>query len=246
MSRRWFLGHALLLVLTAGMLLLVFESGDVDRWLAQPFYDAVAHDFPLRQHVQIGPVLYYVFKFATLSGAVLAAAGCLLALVWRSDWLPPRNAALALLGLVLVPAAVALLKLNTNRHCPWDIVDFGGFAPYVGLLAEMPGEIVRGMCFPASHAATGFMWLAPALALHAVSPRWSRRAIWLALGIGLVMGLTRQAQGGHFMSHTLWSAWLAWAISLSLAALLGVGRPGSLAAGPEDAGPDHRGVCQTQ
>lgn len=245
MSRRWFFGHALLLLLTAALLLVVFENSDLDRWLAQPFYDPDLHDFPLRQQVQIGPILYYVFKFAALSGAVVAAAGCLFGLAGRLDWLPPRNAALALLGLILIPSAVAWLKLSTNRHCPWDIVDFGGFAPYLGLLAEMPGEIVRGVCFPASHAATGFMWLAPALALHAASPRWSRRGIWLALGVGLLMGLTRQAQGGHFLSHTLWSAWLAWAMTVLLAALLGVSRSSLLAARPEHAGPDHGGICQT-
>jgi membrane-associated PAP2 superfamily phosphatase len=28
------------------------------------------------------------------------------------------------------------------------------------------------------------------------------------------------AQGAHFLSHVLWSAWFAWALSLALAALL--------------------------
>lgn len=244
MARRWFLGHAAWLAGSALVLLVVFEQTGLDLTLARPFYDAAVHDFPLRQHWLFAPVFYYGFKFAVLSTAVFATVGCLLCLSGKADWLPKRAAALALLGLILIPSAVALLKLNTNRHCPWDIAEFGGFAPYLGLLAEMPGNIVRGVCFPASHAATGFMWLAPALALHAVSPRWSRRAIWLALLLGTVMGLTRQAQGGHFISHTLWSAWLAWAITLALAAGLGLGRAST--ARPEHAGPDRRGVEQAQ
>lgn len=33
------------------------------------------------------------------------------------------------------------------------------------------------------------------------------------------MGYGCMAQGAHFLSHVLWSAWLAWALSLALAAL---------------------------
>ena len=245
MSRRWYFGHALLLACSALLLLLVFENSDLDRVLARPFYDAELHDFPLRQHWFFAPVFYYGLKFAVLSAAVLVAMACLLGMAGKVECLPRRYAALALLGLILIPSAVALLKLNTNRHCPWDVAEFGGFAPYAGLLAEMPVDIVRGVCFPASHAATGFMWLAPALALYGISPSWSRRAIWLAVLLGTVMGLTRQAQGGHFISHTLWSAWLAWSISLMLAAILGLGRV-SRSARPEDAGPDRGCIEQAQ
>ncbi len=243
LTRRWFLGHSLLLLLGAAALLLCFENTDFDRLLARPFYDPVLGDFPLRQHWLFAPVVYYGLKFAVLVGAVLAAAACLLGLSGKLPWLPRRNAALALLGMLLIPSAVAMLKLGTNRHCPWEIVEFGGFAPYLGLFAAMPADIVRGSCFPAAHAATGFMWLAGGLALHTHSPRLARRVIVGALLLGLLMGLTRQAQGGHFLSHTLWSAWLAWAISLGLAAALRIGRS-TVASRPQHAGPDHRRVYQ--
>ena len=58
-----------------------------------------------------------------------------------------------------------------------------------------------------------------------------------------VHGPPRQAQGGQFISQTLWSAWPAWAISLGLAAALGVGRL-SATPRPEHASPDNRGVYQ--
>ena len=61
--------------------------------------------------------------------------------------------------------------------------------------------------------------------------------------LGAFMGLTRQAHGGHFITHTLWPAWLAWSISLSLAAALGIGRL-SATPRPEQASPDERGVSQ--
>lgn len=222
MTRRCLLGQVIFLALSAGLLLFVFETTDLDLQLARPFFDGQAHDFPLRQHGFFNPVFYYGFKFAVVAGAVAALACCLLGCCGRLVWLPKKNACLAMLGLILIPSAVALLKLNTNRHCPWDIAEFGGFAPYLGLLAGMPAEIVRGVCFPAAHAASGFMWLACGLALQTYSPTLSRRVIIGAVLLGLFMGLTRQAQGGHFISHTLWSAWLAWAISLLLAWSLGL------------------------
>lgn len=243
LTGRWFIGHGLLLLLGAAALLLCFENTNLDRLLAKPFYDPALGDFPLRQHWLFAPVFYYGLKFAVLVGAVLAAAASLVGLAGRLPWLPQRNAALALLGMILIPAAVAMLKLGTNRHCPWEIVEFGGFAPYLGLFAAMPTDIVRGSCFPAAHAATGFMWLAGGLALHTHSPRLARRVIVGALILGLLMGLTRQAQGGHFLSHTLWSAWLAWAISLGLAWALGVGRS-SASEGPQHAGPNGRSIYQ--
>ena len=243
MTCRWFLGQALLLSFSAAVLLFAFEHTDLDRLLARPFYDPALGDFPLRQHWFFAPVFYYGIKFAVIAAAMLAAAACLWGLAGGLSWLPRRNAALALLGMLLIPLAVALLKLSTSRHCPWEIAEFGGFAPYLGLLATMPADIARGNCFPAAHAATGFMWLAYGLALHTHSPRLARRVIVGALTLGLVMGLTRQAQGGHFLSHTLWSAWLAWAISLGLAAALRVSRS-TVASRPQHAGPDRRGVYQ--
>ena len=243
MSRHWYLGQVLFLAFSAAILLLVFENSDLDLRLARPFYDSALGDFPLRQNGLFAPIFYYGVKFAVLAGGILVAAACLAGLSGRLLWLPPRNAMLALLGLVLIPAAVATLKLVTNRHCTWDVAEFGGFAPYMSLLAQMPREIARGACFPAAHAATGFMWLACGLALHTGSPRLARRVILGALLLGAFMGLTRQAQGGHFISHTLWSAWLAWAISLGLAAALGIGCR-SAAPRPEHASPDNCGVYQ--
>jgi membrane-associated PAP2 superfamily phosphatase len=71
-----------------------------------------------------------------------------------------------------------------------------------GSALRVPGLAARRSpaCFPAAHAATGFMWLACELALHTSSPRLARRVILGALLLGAFMGLTRlriPAQAGH-------------------------------------------------
>jgi membrane-associated PAP2 superfamily phosphatase len=41
-------------------------------------------------------------------------------------------------------------------------------------------------------------------------PPIARRWLWSAVIAGLVLGLAQQVRGAHYMSHTLWTAWLCW------------------------------------
>jgi membrane-associated PAP2 superfamily phosphatase len=34
----------------------------------------------------------------------------------------------------------------------------------------------------------------------------------IAVLAGLILGLSQQMRGAHFMSHTLWTAWLCWTV----------------------------------
>jgi membrane-associated PAP2 superfamily phosphatase len=47
----------------------------------------------------------------------------------------------------------------------------------------------------------------------------ARRWLLLALAAGLVLGLSQQWRGAHFMSHTLWSGWLCWCLAWALDSL---------------------------
>ena len=44
--------------------------------------------------------------------------------------------------------------------------------------------------------------------------RWRDAAWWLgaALVLGFGLGAVQQVRGAHYMSHTLWTAWLCWTI----------------------------------
>ena len=43
-----------------------------------------------------------------------------------------------------------------------------------------------------------------------VSNRW----LVLALVLGLILGIAQQLRGAHYMSHTLWTAWICWTFGL--------------------------------
>lgn len=224
-ERAWLLRQATGLFGAALLLLALFEESifntRLDLQVAAYFFDAQAAGFPLRQHWLFDQVLHHGLKMASYACALLALGFCWAGARGRLPGLPRRNALLAAAGLLLIPIATTALKQLTNRHCPWDVVDFGGYAPYVGLLADAPADIVRGVCFPAGHASAGFAWVVWGIALRPAGARGAGLALAAALLLGATMGAGRMVQGAHFLSHVLWSAWLAWALSVALAALLG-------------------------
>ena len=52
-------------------------------------------------------------------------------------------------------------------------------------------------------------------------PRKARAVLCAAWIIGLAAGAVQVARGAHFVSHVLWTAWVAWAVTLALAAARG-------------------------
>lgn len=219
-SRRWLLAQSALLVLGALLLYGTFERTDLDRRLAHALFDAELGLFPLRHSWFLEAVMHKAAKQVTY---VLVAAS--LYVCWqgwrgRLAWLPARNALLAAIGMLAIPLATSTAKLLTARYCPWDLIDFGGYAPYLGLFEAAPPGLKAGQCFPAGHASTGFLWIVWAVALKPAGPRAARAALVAGVLAGGVLGTARMLQGAHFLSHTLWTLWLAWAVSVSLAVLV--------------------------
>jgi membrane-associated PAP2 superfamily phosphatase len=221
-DRRWLVANVASLAIAATTLLAIFDNGVLDLAISRLVFDFAGHRFPWQRDWLFEALLHHGLKTAAYVLSLPALAVCVYGMRGKLSWLPPRNAWLAATGMILVPLATAGLKQLTNRHCPWSMVDFGGFAPYVGLLSAAPADLARGVCFPAGHASGGFAWLAWVPALWITRPVAARRILGIALVAGSMMGLARLLQGAHFLSHVLWSAWLAWAIVIGMTALLGV------------------------
>jgi len=217
--QRWLAWHASLLLLAGALLLIVFEATPLDAQLAGLFYDPATLRFPLR-HAAWAEALYHGSKAAAILVGCLGFAYALARSVKPRPGWPRRNAVAAMLGLVLVPLGVVLLKHLMQRHCPWSLEAFGGSVPATHLWQALPAGVDPGQCFPAGHAAGGFVWLTWAAMLRPAGRRHARVALVSALAMGAAMGLVRMAQGAHFLSHTLWSAWFAWAVTVALVALL--------------------------
>jgi membrane-associated PAP2 superfamily phosphatase len=207
LRRLWLLTLALLLLLAlwdaSGLdLALARLSGTAQgfAWRNQPVFLALAHTWPRR-----------------LSSALLLACivgcfrpwGLLRALAPAQRWQLALSIVLAMLG-------ITLLKHWNRTSCPWNLAEFGGTVRYVSHWAWGVYDQGPGHCFPAGHASAGFGFVAGWFALRRARSAWA--APWLAgaLLLGTVLGVTQQMRGAHYMSHTLWTAWLCWTAGLLL------------------------------
>lgn len=114
---------------------------------------------------------------------------------------------------LLALAAVGVAKNLSSTSCPWDLAEFGGVARYASHWAWGLVDGGGGRCFPAGHASAGFAFIGGWFALRRSQPRAAAVCLAASLAAGLLLGLAQQARGAHFMSHTLWSGWLCWAVA---------------------------------
>ncbi len=205
-SRRWPIGVALTLILLS----LPFWFGPVDLATSSLFYRSndgffLADRLPLR--------IVYTGTYWYVRTIVIALLGCLVwswlpSTKWQKDW--RGRIGFLVLSLAIGPGLITntLFKDHWGRPRPEHLEEFGGHAHYVPLL--LPSSQCDHNCsFPSGHAAAGF-WL--------ISGAWvwpHRRRAWLAAGLTLggIIGLTRIAQGGHFLSDVVAALAVVWLVN---------------------------------
>ena len=187
----------------------------LDIWVSSQFYSASDGAWNYRHSV----VSDLIYQYSPLPGIVLGVA-CLvfglIGLVFRqlSSWSKP--ALFCALVLLLGPAVLVngIMKPTWGRPRPNAIEQFGGNQQFVP-----PGQMSgyeSAHSFPSGHASIGFIFMAPAfLLLHK-----NRKAAyaWLAFGIlaGASIGLSRIADGSHFLSDIAWSGGIVYFSGLML------------------------------
>lgn len=122
-------------------------------------------------------------------------------------------------GVLICLLTVASVKYFSTTSCPWDLQEFGGTVPYVWHWTLRVSDGGGGRCFPAGHASTGFAFLAGYFVLAQHQSRLA--SLWFATAVfaGLALGASQQFRGAHFASHTLWTAWICWAVGGAVDAL---------------------------
>ena len=210
-TRARFLGGLLLAALA---ILWIGAATDLDLILADAAFDHATMSFPWR-HAWLTEVFAHVaLKRALIvlgSGFIVMAAWDLLS---ARAWTALRRFQMRVVALsaILVPAAITLTKHLSVSHCPWDLVRYGGVEPYVRLLEAMPRGVIAGGCMPAGHAATALWMVSLAVFFLPARPRAAIAAALVLLAAGFGVGWMQQLRGAHFLTHTLWSMWIACAI----------------------------------
>ena len=147
------------------------------------------------------------------SGRLYALIG--LAVIVVSIWRPHpiggrwsrRLAALAwvsILGSGLIVNAG--LKEYWGRARPVQVSEFGGKQHFSAALAPT-NQCEHNCSFVSGHATSGFILMAVGL-MGSVATR--RRWMWIGLAWGAVVSLARIAEGGHFLSDTLFAGLAVW------------------------------------
>ena len=170
----------------------------------------------------------FAWRHAFLTETVLHSGGrwlaglCLAWLVWDA-WRaripgPPRavrwrGVGLVLAGLLLVP----VIKRFSQTSCPWSMAEFGGVAAYVSHWQIGASDGGPGGCFPSGHAVGAFAFFGSYVTWRHWRPRLARAMLWATLAIGALFAWAQLARGAHHLSHSLWSAWLCWALAVAAA-----------------------------
>ena len=207
------------LLATVPLIAWIGQATDLDLMLADAMFDFSAQVFPWR-HAWLTETFNHGLLKALLTLAAAAFIGC--ALVDALEPAPQRDALgrlrlrIVALAALVVPAAISILKQASASHCPWDLARYGGTQPYLRLLDSLPAGVAPGHCLPAGHASSA-LWLVALMVYWLPNrPRIAAIAAAATLGFGLLVGLLQQWRGAHFMTHTLWSMWIACAVVLAL------------------------------
>lgn len=222
-----------MLVLLACALLLVFLGRwtNADLYLADIMFDFGSNTFPRRDQWFFEHFTHHTMKALMLAVALVPVAVLLADAFNRRQLLDARTRsklAVIVASAILVPIAIGAMKAGSIHHCPWNLSRYGGFAPYLRIFDSLPAGTSAGHCFPAGHASSA-LWLASIGAFWL--PERPAKA-WAAFAVGLLpglaLGMAQQARGAHFLTHTLWSAWIAALIVIVLAKLIMPGTSGEL------------------
>ena len=221
--RFWTLRRLWALTLSFFVLLLLWDATGLDLPLARWF--GTPQGFALRHHPLFVPLQHELPR--------MAGAALLLALLAGAIWpwgflrrLAPAQRWQLVLSIAGGALAITVLKRLNHTSCPWDLAEFGGVARYVSHWLWGVRDEGGGHCFPAGHASTAFAYLAGWFVLRHGAPRVAGRWLLAALLAGTVLGVAQQMRGAHFMSHTLWTAWICWAWGLALETALQARRHG--------------------
>lgn len=211
----WLKNPYMYLALIGLMLILINQYTNIDLILADYYFDFQAHQFTWKNSWFAKEVMHiYVKNGIMLIGIFLIAFVFIDAFIKFkpiTTWCRVRLRFVAVAAIV-IPTIISGLKQMSVLHCPWDEQRYGGDTPYLRLFDVIPPNMEAGHCFPAGHASTG-LWLAAFFVFCLPDhPRKALMVLFAGLGFGFVLGWVQQMRGAHFLSHTLWSIWIASAI----------------------------------
>ncbi|MFM8866615.1 MAG: phosphatase PAP2 family protein [Limnohabitans sp.] len=203
------LGRDLAILLAALLALAFWEWLGADLWLIRGY--GTPEGFALQHHP--------LFSKGLHEGGRLLAWVMIALLAWDAWTLrwsgPSRRLRWAAIALVLLATVmISTLKRLSDTSCPWDMLEFGGQWPYVPHWLLQVRDGGPGRCFPSGHASAAFAFLLAWAVWRPFNAVVARRMLVLVLLLGSLFAWVQMARGAHYLSHSMWTAWLCWAMAL--------------------------------
>lgn len=216
-SQRTLLVHLFFAILFIWLTLIVETFTDLDMYLQNLWYDAEHGGWLITRemHSHWRWLFYGGMKkgVAWIGGIAVAV---ILYGIWKKKILIFRSGSLLALSLLLTPLLVNFGKKETNIFCPRQLPEFGGTSGVFRRVLEFadPATLeMCGDCFPAGHASGGF---AITMLFFCLPKKWRWLGLAFALIYAWIMGLYQMLRGEHFLSDTLVTMFLAWAVNALL------------------------------
>jgi lipid A 4'-phosphatase len=202
--------------------IILFRDSKLDLIIQSMFYHPQTGWF-LKDY----PIFWFVYHFGNIPALLLSITG--LVFIWLSfqamKWVKWRKVGLFLfLAMLLGPGLIinVVLKDNWGRPRPRNTVEFGGKYVYEKVLSidrSSPGN-----SFPCGHASMGFFLFIPWFVLRKKHNALARLSLITGISYGLLIGLARVAQGGHYASDVMIAGILTYLTGTGLFYLLKMNR----------------------
>jgi membrane-associated PAP2 superfamily phosphatase len=219
LGRRALVRIVLCLLVSALVIFWLGRYTDIDLMLADAAFDRGTGAFPWRHAWLTEAFSHGILKLVLTGAGVSVIVAAAVDLVRRRPAFGLRlRLQVVALSAILVPLVTSMLKRRSIAHCPWDLERYGGTQPYVRLFEMLPHGAVPGHCLPGGHASTALWLLSLAVFWLPHAPRKALAVAGAAATFGFGVGWGQQMRGAHFLTHTLWSVWIATALVLVLIA----------------------------
>jgi len=197
-----------------GCLTMVFWLTDVDIALQEAFYSQ-----DKGWYMRDSNPWKFLYDYGNIPGLFLAAASLIvlaLSFAYRKALRYRKIALFLAVLLALGPGLItySIFKDHWGRPRPGQLEIFGGEDTFLPVWVK--GNPGQGKSFPSGHASIGFYLFAPFFFLRRSAKRWAVFFLALGIGYGMVMGIGRMVQGGHFASDVVWAGGLTYLTGLLL------------------------------
>jgi membrane-associated PAP2 superfamily phosphatase len=186
------------------------EYSGLDVAIERLFYDAESHAWPLKSNFITSGILHKGGQ--NLVAGIIAAILVVLVLSFFVKKLRRcrKGAAYLLVGSLISPAIVFLIKSSTHIYTPGSLEIFGGDKPHIRVFDSVPPGLPIGHAFPGAHSSGGFAFLSLYFLLSLYRPQYRHYGLAFGLGLGAIFAATQAMRGEHFLSHDLFSFVICW------------------------------------